>query len=297
VPITRNYGDMRVDVIGPVVSRVFNPNNAIADRMKHVVEPTFSVSRRTEIANQDRIPTVTGYDIIVGGVTQMSYGVTNRVMVRKDLEGQPQAGAPRELVNFSVRQSYYTDANASKYDQSYSYGFGSRPPSAFSPISLVARATPTTPLAIDYRLEYDPIAEGISPKLLGMSLNGMLRASDVNVTGGWTRQAFTQRTETGAEIRANNFVQTAADFRIKQGMINGAVSFNYDIATSTLINQRYVGSYNAQCCGIQFEYQSFNYPNTSQFLLPKDRRFNMSFTLAGVGSFSNFFGAFGGSTY
>jgi hypothetical protein len=80
-------------------------------------------------------------------------------------------------------------------------------------------------------------------------------------------------------------------------MINGAVSFNYDIATSTLINQRYVGSYNAQCCGIQFEYQSFNYPNTSQFLLPKDRRFNMSFTLAGVGSFSNFFGAFGGSTY
>jgi LPS-assembly protein len=297
VPITRNYGDMRVDVIGPVVSRVFNPNNAIADRMKHVIEPTFSVSRRTEIANQDRIPTVTGYDIIVGGVTQMSYGVTNRVMVRKDLEGQPQAGAPRELVNFSVRQSYYTDANASKYDQSYSYGFGSRPPSAFSPISLVARATPTTPLAIDYRLEYDPIAEGISPKLLGMSLNGMLRASDVNVTGGWTRQAFTQRTETGAEIRANNFVQTAADFRIKQGMINGAVSFNYDIATSTLINQRYVGSYNAQCCGIQFEYQSFNYPNTSQFLLPKDRRFNMSFTLAGVGSFSNFFGAFGGSTY
>ena len=87
VPVTRNYGDFRVDVIGPVVSRVFNPNNAIADRMKHVVEPTFSVQRRTEIANQDRIPTATGYDVIVGGVTQMSYGVTNRVMVRKDSRG------------------------------------------------------------------------------------------------------------------------------------------------------------------------------------------------------------------
>ena len=46
----------------------------------------------------------------------------------------------------------------------------------------------------------------------------------------------------------------------------------------------------------QFEYQSFNYPNNpNQFLLPRDRRFNMSFTLAGVASFSNFFGAFGGS--
>jgi hypothetical protein len=296
VPITRNYGDMRVDVIGPVVSRVFNPNNAIADRMKHIIEPTFSVSRRTEIANQDRIPSVT-YDTVVGGVTQMSYGVTNRVMVRKDVEGQPQIGAPRELLNVALRQSYYTDANASKFDNSYSYGFYTRTPNAFSPISLVARATPTAPLAIDYRVEYDPVAQPNAPKLLGMSLNGMMRASDVNFTGGWTRQAFAQTTATGARIDASNFLQTSADFRIKQSKIGGVVAFNYDIAKSTLINQRYVAFYNAQCCGIQFEYQAFNYPNTNQFLLPKDRRFNMSFTLAGVGSFSNFFGAFGGSTY
>ena len=48
VPITRNYGDMRVEVVGPVFSRVFNPQNAIADRMKHVIEPNFSVQRRID---------------------------------------------------------------------------------------------------------------------------------------------------------------------------------------------------------------------------------------------------------
>ena len=95
------YGDLRVDVIGPVFSRVFNPNNAMADRMKHVIEPNFSVQRRTDIPNQDRIPTATGYDIIVGGVTQMSYGLTNRVLIRKDKEGHPQSGAPREMLNVS----------------------------------------------------------------------------------------------------------------------------------------------------------------------------------------------------
>jgi hypothetical protein len=74
--------------------------------------------------------------------------------------------------------------------------------------------------------------------------------------------------------------------------------FNYDIARSTLLNQRYVAFYNAQCCGVSFEFQSVNYPaDVSRFFIPKDRRFNMSFTLAGVGSFSNFFGAFGGGTY
>ena len=201
------------------------------------------------------------------------------------------------MLNFSLRQSYYTDENASKFDNSYSYGFNQRAPNAFSPISLVARATPTAPLAIDYRLEYDPLATTTSPKLLGMSLNGMLRSSDVNVTGGWSRQAFTQTTPTGALVQANNIVQSTADFRIKQGQYGGAVQFYYDVTKSTLINQRYVASYNAQCCGVSFEYQSFNYPNTNQFLVPKDRRFNMSFTLAGVGSFANFFGAFGGGTY
>ena len=300
-PVTRNYGDMRLDVIGPVFSKVFNPNNAIADRLKHVIEPSYSVSRRTEIPNQDRIPTATGYDVVVGGVTQMTYGLTNRLMVRKDKEGQPQSGAPREMLSLQLRQSYYTDAAASKYDTSYSYSFNSRKPNAFSPISLTARATPTEPLAIDYRLEYDPnattTATTIEPKLLGMSLNGILRTPGVNVTGGWSRQAYSQQTQSGAVIAASNLLQTMADFRIYQSRIGGSVTFNYDVTRSTLLNQRYVAFYNAQCCGVQFEFQSFNYPDNGNFFIPHDRRFNMSFTLAGVGSFSNFFGAFGGGTY
>jgi hypothetical protein len=108
-PVTRSYTDLRVDVIGPVFSRVFNPNNAVADRLKHVIEPSFSIGRRSEIPTQKRIPSATGFDIIVGGVTQVNYGLTNRLMVRKEKGGEPTANAPRELLSVSVRQSYYTD--------------------------------------------------------------------------------------------------------------------------------------------------------------------------------------------
>lgn len=295
-PVTRTYGDLRLEIVGPVFSRVFNPANAMADRMKHVIEPSFSVQRRSDVANQNRIPTATAYDTIVGGVTQMTYGLTNRIMVRKDKAGEPQAGAPREFLNLSVRQSYYTDANASQFDTQYSYGFNVRAANPFSPISLVARALPIDPLAIDYRLEYDPEALPGSPKLLGMGLNGTLRTEPINVTGGWTRQAFALQTATGFISEANNLVRTESDFRIKQSRFGGRVEFQYDVTKKTLINQRYVGFYNAQCCGVSFEYQAFNYSNqvANRYLLPSDRRFNMSFTLAGVGSFSNFFGAFGG---
>ena len=295
-PITRNYGDMRVDVVGPVLSRVFNPQNAVADRLKHVIEPSFSVQRRTNIANQDRIPTrAGGYDIVVGGVTQLNYGLTNRILVRKDREGEPQAGAPRELLSVSVRQTYYTDANAAKFDTAYSYGFGSRNPNAFSPVSLTARATPAAPLLIDYRLEYDPVpALPTSPKLLGMSLNGTLRSENADVTASWSRQSLgdvRQRTS------SSHLLQTSSNLRFAGSKYGGNLTFNYDVSRSTLLNQRYVAFYNAQCCGVSFEYQSFNYPERAQFLLPRDRRFNISFTLAGVGSFSNLLGAFGGGTY
>ncbi len=296
VPITRTYGDMRVEVVGPVFSRVFNPQNAIADRMKHVIEPNISMERRTTIENEQFIPTRAGaYDRIVGGTTQMNYGLTNRLLVRKDAPGEPQSGAPREFMSVSVRQSYYTNEKASSADNSYGYGYSYRSPNAFSPISLTARATPTDPLVVDYRVEYDPVpANDTSPRLLGMSLNGTLRAERADVTGGWTRQAYASVDRT---IPPNNYVHGGATLRFAGNKYGGNVTYNYDIARSTLLNHRYVAFYNAQCCGISVEYQAFNYPpDLNRFYLPKDRRFNMSFTLAGVGSFSNFFGAFGGGT-
>jgi hypothetical protein len=42
-------------------------------------------------------------------------------------------------------------------------------------------------------------------------------------------------------------------------------------------------------------YQTFNFQGAAfNFGVPQDRRFNLSFTLAGIGTFSNLFGAFGG---
>ena len=61
------------------------------------------------------------------------------------------------------------------------------------------------------------------------------------------------------------------------------------------MSQSIIGSYLAQCCGLQLEFQKFNYPETAGFPIASDTRFNFGFILAGLGTFSNFFGAFGGS--
>ena len=74
----------------------------------------------------------------------------------------------------------------------------------------------------------------------------------------------------------------------------GLYSFNYDVLHSAMLQQRYVAFYNAQCCGIAFEYQIYNLTGISTLAVPVDRRFFMSFTLAGLGNFSPFNGALGG---
>ncbi len=291
-PVTRQYADVRLDVVGPVFSKVFNPNNAIAGRLKHIIEPSYSVQHRTKIDSQDFIPRTSGaYDTVIGGTTQVSYGLANRFLVRQGSSPDQQSASPRELLTVNLRQSYYTDERASQFDSSYSFGNQFRKPSPFSPISLTARGAPTLPIGVDFRLEYDPTSEA-AKKLLGFGLNGVMRTEMIESTTGWNRQAYGNNQ--GAQ--SNNYLNHTTSLRLSEGTYGGSVVFNYDIGRSKLLNHRYVAFYNAQCCGVSFEFQEYDYSANTNILVPKDRRFNMSFTLAGVGSFSNFFGAFGGGT-
>ena len=79
-----------------------------------------------------------------------------------------------------------------------------------------------------------------------------------------------------------------------QGRAKGTYSINWDIAGAGILSQSVGGTYLAQCCGIQVDFQKYRYPVANpNFPIPSDRRFNVSFVLAGLGTFSNFFGALG----
>ena len=83
--------------------------------------------------------------------------------------------------------------------------------------------------------------------------------------------------------------------RLREGRLGGNYALSWDAGRGDIVSQSITAFYNVQCCGIGFEYQSFNYPQLStRFPIPSDRRINFSFMLAGLGTFSNFFGAFGG---
>lgn len=284
--VSRRYFDMRADILGPSFSRVFTPNNAIADRLKHVIEPTFSLQRVTSFDTRNRVPTVAGaYDAVVGGTTRFQYGLANRVLVRKAAAGgSVTASAPRELLTLTVNQSYYTDAAARIADPSYQANAATSAASHFSPVAVNLRSAPSALTTATLRMEFDP--EDLSLRSVGASGTSNYRAAQV--TAGWTRTNYNRTPQ--------SFLNAASTFNFNNGRAGGTYAFGWDISRGYLIDQRWIGFYNAQCCGITMEYQQFKYAQSISGV-PQDRRFNIGFTLAGVGTFSNFFGAFGGGQF
>ena len=285
--LLRQFLTMRTEVIGPVLTKIWDtPESERTERMKHVIEPTFAVDYTTEFANQPFVPNTNDQaDQIVGGAARVTYGVTNRLFHRS----RPQEnvrGQTREFMTIGVQQTYYTDPLASLYDTTYVSG---RPKQvSLSPIAVTARYSPTIAFDTNARVEYDVSGNGMQTLSTGASLNS-LRASG-NLTFSRSRPTPSSDPST--------FLTGSTGVRLREGRVTSQYAISWDVFRGYIVNQSIATSYMAQCCGVQVEFQNYNYaPNTgfSTFGLPADRRFNVSLVLAGLGSISNFFGAFGGT--
>jgi hypothetical protein len=286
-PIGRQYFDLLSRITGPVFNRIWNtPGNEYAEKFKHVIEPSLSVQRITAIDNFDRIVQLEGSDFTRGSVTSLRYGLANRLYAKKTTS--------REILSGTISQSWYTDARAAAYDpryQSSSYRSVSR--TKFSAVAILVRGMPTERFQADFRTEYHPVAKTLTT----LAANGTISSGWIQGTGGWSRRRFIRDLPGFEEASATHFLNGSANVTRPGSRLGGNYSLNYDLKQQAFLQQRVAAYYNAQCCGVTVEYQTFNLQGSfaGPTTVPKDRRFNISFTLAGIGTFSNLFGAFGGS--
>ena len=147
-------------------------------------------------------------------------------------------------------------------------------------MALTARVSPTGTYDGNLRAEYDTY--GLGRQLL--SAGGGINSPRASVAANYSWR----------DLNDSNFMSASTTLRWLDGRANGTYSLSWDIARSYVVSQSIVGSYLAQCCGLQVEFQRFNYPEGSGIPIASDARFNFGFVLAGLGTFSNFFGAFGG---
>jgi LPS-assembly protein len=287
--LNRRYYTVSAQAVGPVFTRVWNtPDNAYAERFKHTIEPFITAGRTSNIENFPRVIQIDGTDWAVG-TTRYEYGLNNRFYAKRKIGQTSQA---QEIVNVEIRQSYYTNALASQLDPRYNTSNVGSTASNFSAIALGARVTPTSNVNATLSAEID----SKYLELRTLSLNSGYNWTDrVQTTVGWSRRfliedlpGFNDRT------RLDHYLNVAANAHTIDNRFGGVYSFNYDVLRSALLQQRMSAFYNAQCCGIAFEYQRYNFAGVPSFVVPSDHRFFLSFTLAGLGNFSPFNGAMDG---
>jgi LPS-assembly protein len=282
VPFTRQFLSFESQIIGPVFNRIFDTRNGFAERLKHVVEPTFAVGYELALADDDRQPlVVAASDSAIGGAARFTYGVVNRFFLRAPGTGVA-PGATREFLTVTARQTSYTDLRSSSRDTTYSSPSNR---ATLSPVQLITRVSPAPSIEASTRLEYD-VSSGHGLKLFTTS--GSVSGEAVSGTMAYSRSRPSPASD------ASSYLSGSTSVRLQGGRTVGTYGLSWDIARGYVVSQSVSATYMAQCCGLQAEFQNFNFPRNAGFPIPSDRRFNVAVVLAGLGTFSNFFGAFGG---
>jgi len=289
--IGRSFFDMQSQITGPSFVKVWEtPDSDYAERMKHVIEPYVTLQRTTAIDDFDKIVRLEGIDSIRGGVTQIRYGINNRLYAKQSLGGQP--AVAKEILSVALMQTYYTDARAAEFDRRFRTSFNGTSPTNLSPVSLIVRTEPIRSLAASVRTEYDTQFKAIRT----ISAEGTVGVGGwMETTAGWSQRRFVEGLSGFDDPRRlDHYLNSVTSMRTRSNHVGGAYSFHYDVLRGRYLQQRVLVYYNAQCCGVSGEFQTFNFEGLgSRARVPQDRRFNLSFTLAGLGSFANVLGAFG----
>jgi len=197
-----------------------------------------------------------------------------------------------EVLSLDFTQTYYTNKLAATYDQQYQSSFSNLyayfpPPSNLSPVRATLNFTPSSDLSGRFVVEYDTQFRAV--RNYNASFNATRRAFDIN--SSWTkRQVIPGLIGYDNPLSADQFVSIAARIRKPDGGKSIGYSTVYDVLRERMLQQRFTGFYNAQCCGVSVDYAV---TNLSHFGLRDDKRFSISLTLAGIGSFTNPLGVFG----
>lgn len=286
----RQLLDLRADLTGPTFTKIFDtPGSHYATRWKHVIQPTFSIQKTTMFEDFAKVPKNDSIDSLVGGVTSMSYGLANRVLAKRpSSSGTPIA---QEIASIQVQQTYYSNALAAIYDTSYQSSGSSNGISKFSPVSLSATVQPTSGANVNVRMEYDTKYHAVRSTSVGAGANAPLFNANVN----WSKQDLLTADAKGQTIKTVSYhaLNTSAMLRTFDRRFSGTWSWSYDVQRKQQLQQRVTAAYMSQCCGIAMEYQVYNLGGLQLSGLQQDKRFNLSFSLAGIGTFSNLLGAFG----
>lgn len=273
--LTRQLVDMAVQFDGPKFSKIFDtPGSRYATRWKHVIVPSVSISRLTAFNDVAKVAKNDSIDNIIGGTTNVSYGLANRLLAKRPALG----GQAVEVASIALTQTYYSNSLAAAADTSYQ---GVQTASPFSAVNIIATVQPTTTFNGNAMLAYDAKYREFRSASAGVGL----AKRTLNAQASWSKTFFIADLP-GYNNKAalQQAITMSGGYRAPDNHLNARASWAYDFQNKHEINRGIAVSYMSQCCGVAVEYNSRYVPFAT--LASQNRIFKLSFSLGGIATFS-----------
>jgi len=123
-----------------------------------------------------------------------------------------------------------------------------------------------------------------------LAATGNLDAQRVSLYLRWSKRLVIPGLAGFEEDRALQYLTTGTTVQTRDNRISGTYNFTLDTKLWDFLDQRITVAYNSQCCGVAVDFHTSPQPLLG---VPSNRTLAVSFTLAGIGSFSNPLGSFG----
>ena len=234
------------------------PDNGYAEKFKHSIEPYLNVRAHVVDRRIRRIVKLEGTDQIVGGATRYTYGVSEPLLREAAVGGRRARPARRARSSRSSCSRATTRTSGRRRStRSTRPATAARSQAISRRFALTVRAQPTDGVQRDARrAEFDSQYRELRHDLRDRLVLVEHAAAD-----------HRQLEQDGRSSRSSTDSTIRTPRSLPQRLVDGAhagttstaaiYSFNYDVLRATMIQQRISGFYNAQCCGLAFEFQNY----------------------------------------
>ena len=254
-----------VEWTGPVFYRIFQDAGSTT-KIKHVIEPTISYRYDSPVSEPERIITPSGFY----RYHQLTYGLTNRVLVKKDM--------PREIFTWGINQTYYLSPEDSPM-RLYRYK-GEIP--RLSDVTSYLRFYPGKKYSLDVSSGYNTYYKTFSYLRLGANLNSyndpyFLSVSWFKSVSPWYESSIWNRQQISAFCRVE----------IPRLQLEALGEFDFNVLEHKLLYSGVSLVYHYQCLDFKADFRTFYYR------MPPETQFRFSLGLGNIGKTTDFMGGLG----
>jgi hypothetical protein len=264
-PLLRSSYLLGFEWTGPVFYRIFQMSDG-ETKVKHLIEPFINYRYDSPVNEPERIITAYGFF----RYHQVTYGLTNRVLVKKDM--------PREVFTWGVSQTYYLspdDGPLSIYE--WAGGVPER-----SDITSYLRLYPAKKFSLDASTGYNTYFRTFSFVRLGTSINSYADPFFLSINwfrsmNPWRMSILGDRQQIGVVSR----------FEIPRLNLEAQAEFDFNILERKMLYSGVSLVYHYQCLDFKADIRVFYYRQTPEF------QYRVSIGLGNIGKSTDFMGGLG----